>query len=143
MQPPNRLRPSGVSLNLTPMIDVVFLLIIFFIVSSNLVQQDVAMELDLPSAESGERIKESATRTITLNVPKAGTILLGSEPVDTERLRTALLRERQSSEKEIEVRVRTNKDVRYGAVEPILVLCAESGIWNVSFAVSKERQELP
>ena len=139
MQSPNRLRPSGVSLNLTPMIDVVFLLIIFFIVSSNLAQQDVALELDLPSAESGNRIKESDTRTITLNVPKAGTMLLGTEPVDAERLRAVLLHERQSSDKQIEVRIRTNKDVPYGVLEPILVLCAESGIWNVTFSVSKTR----
>ena len=137
MQAPNRLRPTGVSLNLTPMIDVVFLLIIFFLVSSNLVQQDVAMELDLPSAESGERIKESNTRTVTLNIPKAGALLLGTEPVSTDQIRVALHREHQNSGKEIEVRIRTNKDVHYGVVEPILVLCAEEGIWNVSFAVSK------
>jgi len=137
MQSPNRLRPSGVSLNLTPMIDVVFLLIIFFIVSSNLVQQDIAMELDLPTAESGERIKEGSTRTIALNVPKPGVMLLGTVPIDAMQLRAVLLQERQGSDKEIEVRIRLNKDVPYGAVEPILVLCAESGVWNVSFAVLK------
>ena len=122
-------------MNLTPMIDVVFLLIIFFIVSSNLVRQDVAMELDLPSAESGERAGESDKRTITLNVPTEGTVLLGTEPVDIDRLRSLLLHERRNSEKQIEVRLRTNKDVSYGTVEPILVLCAEAGIWNVAFAV--------
>ena len=121
------------------MIDVVFLLIIFFIVSSNLVQQDVAMELELPSAESGKPIKENDRRPIMLNVPKAGTLLLGSELVNTEQLRAVLHRERQSSDKAIEVRIRTNKEIPYGVIEPILVLCAEAGIWNVSFAVSKER----
>ena len=141
MQSPNQLRPSGVSLNLTPMIDVVFLLIIFFIVSSNLAQQDVAMELELPSAESGDRIKESDTRTIMLNVPQAGTMLLGTEPVDAAQLRAVLVHERRSSDKDIEVRIRTNKDVPYGVVEPILVLCAESGVWNVSFAVLRKRAE--
>ncbi len=143
MQSPNQLRPRGVSLNLTPMIDVVFLLIIFFIVSSNLVQQDVAMELDLPSAASGEQVKESNTRTITLNVPKAGTMLLGTESVDVAQLRASLLRERQHSEKGIEIRIRTNKDVPFGAIESILVLCAESGIWNVAFSVSREHTESP
>ena len=137
MQSPSQLRPRGASLNLTPMIDVVFLLIVFFIVSSNLVQQDVAMELDLPSAESGERIKESNTRTLTLNVPKAGTMFLGNEPVDEVQFRAVLFRERQSSDKDIEVRIRLNKDVPYGVIEPVLVLCAEAGVWNVSFAVLK------
>ena len=94
------------------------------------------MEIDLPSAESGERTKESDTQTFTLNVPKAGTMLLGTEPVNAERLRAVLFRERQGSGKEMEVRIRTNKDVPYGAIEPILVLCVESGIGNVSFAVS-------
>jgi biopolymer transport protein ExbD len=126
---------------MTPMIDVVFLLIIFFIVSSNLVQQDVAMELELPSAESGERSKERDTRTITLNVPEEGILLLGTERVDVERLRAWLVREHQSTDKEIEVRIRTNKNIPYGAIEPVLVLCAESGIWNVSFAVTKDWAE--
>ncbi len=38
---------------MTPMIDIVFLLIIFFLVSSHLAKQEVQLDLDLPAAESG------------------------------------------------------------------------------------------
>ena len=43
----------NVSMNLTPMIDVVFLLIVFFVVSNSMMQNDVSMSVDLPTAESG------------------------------------------------------------------------------------------
>ncbi len=137
MLPPDNLRPQGVSLNLTPMIDVVFLLIIFFIVSSTMVQQDVSLKLELPEAASGEQFKESETRKITVNIPQPGTMLLGTEPIDPDGFRTYLLRERQLAAKGLEVRIRTDRNVPYGTVEPILVLCAESGVWNVSFSVAK------
>ena len=54
MRTPNHTQDGGVHFNMTPMIDVVFLLIIFFLVSSHLAKQEVHLELPLPAADSGE-----------------------------------------------------------------------------------------
>jgi biopolymer transport protein ExbD len=135
MKTPEHLKPNGFSLNLTPMIDVVFLLIIFFIVSSNLIQQDVSMPLDLPAAKTVKPLKESETRKITINIPKSRTVLIGTQPTDPAKLHKLFLRQRQTWGEETEIRIRTNKDIPYGEIEPILVLAAECGIWDVSFAV--------
>lgn len=120
---------------MTPMIDIVFLLIIFFLVSSNLIQQDVAMELDLPAAETAAPVQESETKKMTINVPRPGQILLGTQPVDQRQLRTHLTRQREYWGDETELRIRTDKNIPYGEIEPILVLAAECRIWDVSFAV--------
>ncbi len=138
MKPPE-IKPNSASMNMTPMIDVVFLLIIFFLVSSNLIQQDTSMELDLPAAETSQLAEETETRKITVNVPKPGSLFLGSQSIDRERLREHFLQCRLAWGDGTEVRIRTNKDVPYGEVAPILVLAAQCGIWNVSFAVTEKR----
>ena len=135
----HHLKPNGISLNLTPMVDMVFLLIIFFIVSSTLVRQDVSMQIDLPQAESGEPAKEDQKRIITINVPDSQSILLGTSPTNIPSLREYLFRERET-DKPVEVRIRTGKDVPYGVIEPILVLCADAGIWDVTFPVESMRR---
>jgi biopolymer transport protein ExbD len=138
MKVPDYLKPKSFSLNLTPMIDVVFLLIIFFIVSSNLIQQDVSMPVDLPEAESANVTDEPETRKMTINIPKSGTILVGTQSVDRNQLRELLIRQRQISGEKMELRIRTNKRVPFGEIAPILVLAADCGLWNVSFAVTEK-----
>ncbi len=126
-------------MNMTPMIDVVFLLIIFFLVSSNLIQQDVSMELELPAAETAQPTPETEAKKTTVNIPASGQLLLGAQPIEREHLRSYFLQRRQEWGDDTGLRIRTNRDVPYGDVEPILVLAAECGIWNVSFAVVERR----
>jgi biopolymer transport protein ExbD len=139
MRSPNYLKPTGFALNLTPMIDIVFLLIIFFLVSSNLIQQDVSVALDLPAAETADPMKESETYKITVNVQTAGHYLLGIQPVSTEQLRRLFTDRRNEWGEKTEVRIRTDKEIPYGTIEPLLVLAAECNIVNVSFAVQEKR----
>ncbi len=128
-------------MNMTPMIDVVFLLIIFFLVSSNLIQQDVSMELELPAAETAQPAPETEAKKITVNIPAPGRLLLGVQPVDREQLRDYFLQRRKDWGEDTGLRIRTNRDIPYGEVEPILVLAAECGVWNVSFAVIERRSQ--
>ena len=68
MRLPNHLSRGGLGFNMTPMIDVVFLLIIFFLVSSHLARQEVQLDLDLPRAASGLRTPQDEARRIVVNV---------------------------------------------------------------------------
>ncbi len=129
---------GSVGFNMTPMIDVVFLLIIFFLVSSHLAQSEVQLDLDLPEAASGDRPNEEPIRRIVVNVVSASEIRVGTEIVDSQRLADMIRyegRRARQAEKPIEVRIRADRRVPYGAVEPIMVACARGGIWNVTFAV--------
>ncbi len=142
MRTPSNLGRGGIGFNMTPMIDVVFLLIIFFLVSSHLARQESQVAVDLPDAASSDRPEEEDVRRVIVNVLSETQILVGSQPVEPTRLETLLNHESQhaGSDRPLEVRIRTDRTVPYRAVEPILLACARSGIWNVKFAVVSSKQ---
>ena len=72
MIPPTELKPKPAKMNLTPMIDVVFLLIIFFVVSNTMMQRERSMPIDLPSAAAADDDTESQTGKIIINIDAAG-----------------------------------------------------------------------
>jgi biopolymer transport protein ExbD len=125
------------------MIDVVFQLIIFFLVASHLAHQESQVELSLPSASSGEPIQEARTRTLTVNVRSEGTILLTGQPVTPEELGRKLAFEKSNAGEDVEVRIRADRGVPYRAMEPILLACARSGLWKVSIAVVEAENRPP
>ncbi len=126
-----------VKLNLTPMIDVTFQLILFFLLGGHLAQQESSVDLDLPVAQTGHKAMESPTRRLVINVAQDGTLIVGGEMIDLERLGQILSADRRMSES-LEVRIRTDRRTPYGKIAPLLIRCTESGIWNVSFAVIGE-----
>ena len=137
MKPPEYLKPQGQRFNLTPMIDVVFLLIIFFIVSSNMIQQDSSVAVDLPEAETGSLPQEQPAKRLTISIPQPGMLYIGAEPLDRGSLRRILAECSRDWGDEAEIRIRTSKDVSYGEIRPILTMAAENDIVHVSFAVSR------
>ena len=137
MKSPEHLKPRVGRLNLTPMIDVVFLLIIFFIVSNNMIQQDQAIAVDLPEAETGILPEEQQARRLTVTVSNGGTVYVGTEVVDLERLRWIMSEARKDWGEEAELQIRTDRNVHWGVVKPMLRITAESGISRVAFAVER------
>lgn len=128
-------RASGeLGIDMTPMIDVVFQLIIFFLVSSHLVKQETQVQLPLPVATSGEKdIAEQAR--VTVNVVGDGTLLLAGREVTPQELTAQLASKLADLGKDMEVRIRSARDIPYARVEPVMLACADAGIWNVTFAV--------
>jgi len=135
MKPPEHLKPREGRFNLTPMIDVVFLLIIFFIVSNNMIQQDNAIAVELPEAKAGALPQEQQKKRLTISIPQPDTLYVGTQPVDKASLARIISECRKDWGEETEIRIRTGKDVSYGEIKPILKMAAETGIIHVSFAV--------
>ena len=125
---------------MTPMIDIVFQLIIFFLVSSHLAQSQLQYVFDLPEAKTGqEQLETTQTTKIVINIlPPEGenaeyTILLAGENVDIATLKKKLRYE--SGKQQVEIHIRTSQKTPYRVVEPVLTACAQSGVWDVRFAV--------
>ena len=139
MKVPEHLKPQPGRFNLTPMIDVVFLLIIFFIVSNNFIQQDSAVSVELPYAETGLLPEERAATQLTITIAGSGTIYVGTQTVTLEQLRRIITLFRENSRKHGDeptaVLIRADKTVLYGDIKPIMQIAAESGIVRVHFAV--------
>ncbi len=144
MRVPTSYRRRPIGFNMTPLIDVVFLLIVFFLVSSHLVKQEAQMPLPLPTADSGPTAVDEQGERIIVNVLAGGRILLAGNVVVRDELAKRLRNELQRFQGEhkdrddLEVRIRSDRRVPYANVEPILLSCARAGIWNVTFAVYRK-----
>jgi len=135
MKVPSHLKGSGVDFNMTPMIDVVFLLIIFFLVSSHLAKQEVHMNLPLPDAQSGIQAENSKLPRVVVNISSEGALRMAGRQLTLEQFQQQLLERRMKSGKDLEVRIRSDRGVPYRNISPVMQRCAEVGIWNVTFAV--------
>ena len=122
---------------MTPMIDVVFLLIIFFLVSSHLAKREARLPLDLPAASSSD-FNETANR-LTINIDEDGGIQMGGVPVSRNRVGELLLRHEQQHRGTAAVRIRTDRAVAYGVIEPLLRELVGIGIVDITFAVRREK----
>jgi biopolymer transport protein ExbD len=138
MRAPRTSRRQPIGVNMTPMIDVVFLLIVFFLLSTHFVQQESHLELNLPTAATGHEPSADSPPRVTINILPDGQILLGSSEARPDEIAHRLQYEREHTSGDLEVRIRADRTLPYGAVEPILLACAQAGIWNVTFAVHQK-----
>lgn len=123
------------------MIDVVFLLIIFFLVSSHLAKQESQLELDLPVASSGQDDLDQETPRLTINVKPNGTMSLAGRPISKQQLKARFDEARAKEGNQLEVRIRGSRLTHYADVEPIMIACTSAKIFQVTFAVYRENTQ--
>jgi len=138
MRAPASSARGEVGINMTPMIDVVFQLIIFFLLASHLGQQESQTAIELPAATSGNRADDDDARRVTVNVLGDGGLVLSGRRLANGELDRVLRVERTGVGPNLEVRVRCDRSAPYRHVEPILVACTKAGVWQVTFAVVRE-----
>jgi biopolymer transport protein ExbD len=135
MKIPRRVLTTDASINMTPMIDVVFQLIIFFLVTSHFAKQEAHLPLPLPAADSSEAAKNDEAPRLVINVTADGMLLFAGRSLTAEELQQQLSRRINDLGKDVEVRIRADRSVPYRHIEPVLLSCARVGIWNVNYAV--------
>jgi len=121
------------ALNLTPMIDIVFLLIIFFMVGTKFTELERKIGIRVPEvADRGELTAPPDHRVV--NVSKDGTITLDKEPVTLEQLTTRLTKAR-SQYAELGVLVRGDARGEFQLVASVLNACKQAGIQELGISV--------
>jgi biopolymer transport protein ExbD len=143
MKIPRRDTHGAVGFDMTPMIDIVFQLIIFFLLTGHLVKQETQLKLPLPEASSGEEDVDTEAPRVTINVQADGQVSLGSGAVNIAELTQRLAEKRADAGGGLEVRIRSDRRVPYRVVEPIMLACTKVGIWNVTFAVYRPGEGEP
>ena len=114
------------SLSLTPLIDIVFLLLIFFLVATRFADEDRELEVNLPTASEAQ--PQTATpRQIVINIDAENNIHLGSERVDMEALRDALETAQLNNPMSQTVIIRADRDCAWGTVIAVTNLCKALG----------------
>ena len=117
---------------MAPMIDMVFLLIIFFMTSSHL-SAHKSMNLDIPVANKGVIPKDRPDRW-TVNIMKDGKIFSGQDPVSVEQLKK-MVAERVKGDPSMSVYLRADKNTPHKEVKAVMYAMAEAGVGNFIFGV--------
>ena len=120
------------SLDMTPMIDVIFLLLIFFMVSTAFVDFSKKMDIVLPESSASEEVLKK--EELTIEMTKAGEVSLDGKTIKIEVLRNAL-DEKVQANKKLSIIIRADKKIEYGKVIKILGYCKELKIDDVAVAV--------
>lgn len=110
-------------LNMAPLIDVLFLLLIFFMVSTTFLSQP-AFKLELPEAKNAENVRQSP---IIVYVSSGGRVYLNDEPIETALLGEAL-RRRLLEADDKSVVLKADARVSHGAVIEILDIIKGTGV---------------
>lgn len=124
-------------INLMPLVDVVFLLLIFFLAATTFANEEVELDLRLPEAKSGESGK--ADRQLIINVSQDGSLTMGGRSVTMEALRQKLLAAKRRN-KDQAVLVRGDKEAQFGVGLQVLDTCRMAKIKKVDFAALPARK---
>lgn len=129
-----KVNKSDPGLNIAPLIDVVFLLLIFFIVASTLNVNQVQTGLELPgSSETGDR----AAAGIAVSLNQEGQVFLGDRQVDIDQL-PAAVREMMESRDAERVTIYADRRVDFERVVMVMETLQAPGLEQLSFALRHE-----
>ena len=121
------------SLDLTPMIDVVFLLLIFFMVSTSFIDFSRRMDISLPEAESAITVEKLKNYVIEIGLDKK--IFLNGTLVDIDTLEKRLKEKDKDLAVKKSVLVRADKKLDYGLVVKIMSIANAAKIPDLSISV--------
>ena len=127
MRIPTREGRRSLQFNITPMIDVVFLLIIFFLVSSHFVRSEHAEAVDLAEATQEEE-KNPIALPLVITIQADRSMTVRSEPVDHAQIDQLILAGKIEQGERFEVHVRADKTVPFEVIEPVMLACARAGV---------------
>lgn len=115
-------------INVTPMVDVMLVLLVIFILTAPLMTS--AIRLDLPSSEGGEA--GSTPQAVSLVVNAQGDLFLNDRPITPEVLRLRLA-EAAKRNPNTELELRADQSVPYGRVVEAMGLAQKAGLSRIGF----------
>ena len=126
------LRSSQAGFQMAPLIDIVFLLLIFFMAAAIYAQYETKIGITVPTAKSGVR-ETRQPGEIIINIDREGRIFISENEVGFKRLQS-LLQHVATEFKNQPVIIRADAQTPHRAVIEVLDICRQVDIWNVAFA---------
>lgn len=127
---------EDLDIDMSPMIDMVFLLLIFFIVASQII--DEKPKVQVPLAAYG-KVPENTEGRLMISVTKEEKYFIGAdpEPKDIEQIKETIAQWLDADPK-LRILIRADGDVKYKINEEITVACAEVGAQDLIYSVFEE-----
>lgn len=117
---------------MAPMIDVIFLLLCFFIASQIFSQWETEIDVKLPTAKTGD-IPKRLPGEIIVNILESGEIVVNRQTLGDTGLRSLLGRIVELFPGQ-PVLIRADRKTAYEHIIKVLDVCRQSDVWNISFA---------
>ena len=121
-----------VGIGLTSLIDVIFLLLIFFMVTTTLIDPSKKLDIQLPEAKAAA--PDTKSIPVTIELGPRGKILLNGKRVNLKTLESRLKALGGGSQKKTAI-VRADRRLDYGQVVRVLGICRASGFYDIGIAV--------
>jgi len=125
---------DDLELDMSPMIDMVFLLLIFFIVASQVI--DEKPEVEVPVA-AYSKVPEDTTGRMMITVTADGKYFNGQAPVTIEDL-TEQIAEAIEADENLRILIRADGDTPYKYTEKVTIACAEAGANDLIYSAFEE-----
>jgi biopolymer transport protein ExbD len=121
------------AINLTPMIDIVFQLIIFFMVGARFTELEKKVDLSVPQVAGAAQLPRAPERRV-INVYRDGRLELNRSPVSLDNL-VRLLADDQRQYTDVGVVIRADADGPFQHVAAVMTACREAGISDLGISV--------
>jgi biopolymer transport protein ExbD len=127
---------------MTPMIDVIFLLTVFFLCVNQFQKAETDERVQLPTAsrENVEPARPAGPKRVILNVRHGEGVVVGGRTLQDAEIAPFLSEQVQESGGDLQVWIRSDRRAPFARIEPILLACADAGIWDVAFKVVTQRE---
>ena len=126
-------------LDMTPMIDVVFQLIIFFVVTAAMQNKAMETNVRMAMAPNGPLEQVKDPRTVMVDVVEDGTIQIMKSRISEGQLLTILNNARKTSGQSTPVVIRGDMGTKHEAIKRVMDICGKAGLWKIRFAALKEQ----
>lgn len=135
----DRRRAKAPALALTSMLDVIFLLLCFFVTASVFSQWESEISISLPSAASAETPGRLPGEVI-LNVSKEGAVTVNAKALSLDDLGSRLKKVAEFYPGQPVV-IRADRETSYESLVKVIDTCRTSGVWNFSLATVEEKKK--
>ncbi|HOK40630.1 MAG TPA: biopolymer transporter ExbD [bacterium] len=121
-----------VSINITPLIDVMFMQVLFFMVSSTLIIHQ-GMLVKVPEAKNSKMVQQ---KKLIVYLTKDDQLFVNEEGIDIKDLKDYIVNFIEKTNQK-DVTIKADKEIIYEKIIRIIDICKEAGIVNISFTTKK------
>jgi biopolymer transport protein ExbD len=125
-------------INVTPLVDVMLVLLIIFMITAPLMSHKVKVELPQANLEQLDRDKPMVVQPITITVTDAGNLFWNDQPITKDQIESRLSVEAQKTPQP-SINVRGDRTTKYRVVQEVVQVAQNQGMRKVGFVAEKER----
>ncbi len=126
------------TVNMTPMIDVVFQMIIFFVLTVEMERDSLDERIKMAMAPHGPLVEQRDPRTVTIDVNNRGGLSISRVPLSSQQLYAVMRNTVGIYGQQLPVVIRGDVDTTHQHIKNAMDICTRAGLYRISFAAIKQ-----